>query len=279
MVRYRFSPIEQSYSERDVILYALATGYASQPLDQPHLRYVYEDSLVAAPTFANALGFPGLWLADPRLGVDWQRMLHAEQRLMLFRPLPPAARIVAINRVTGLRDFGKRGAMIHYRTDIALADTGQPLAMQLASCIARSDGGCRDWGEEPRALEQISLQNPDATFEMATYEMQPLLYRLSGDLNPIHVDPAVACAAGLRRPPLHGLATKGMAGYAILRQFCDLDAAKLVTMAVRFTRPVFPGDILRFEFWGSAPGTIRFRAVAVNDKDATVLDRCEAIIV
>lgn len=279
VVNYRFDRIEQSYTGRDAILYALATGYATQPLDRRHLRYLYEEWLITAPTYANVLGFPGLWMADPRVEIDWVHMLHAEQRMILHRPLPPAAHIFSNNRITGLRDLGQRGAMVHYQTDIALADKDEPLATLITSIIARSDGGCGDWGDAPPSLERVPSRNPDATLELPTSEMQPLLYRLSGDLHPIHINPAVSSAAGLRRPLLHGLATKGMAGYALLRQYCDLDASRLVSMAVRFTRPVMPGDILRFEFWGQAPGRIQFRAVAINEGDAPVLDRCEAVTV
>ncbi|ROT97378.1 3-alpha,7-alpha,12-alpha-trihydroxy-5-beta-cholest-24-enoyl-CoA hydratase [Altererythrobacter sp. FM1] len=278
VVNYCFETIEQSYSARDAILYALATGYATQPLDPLHLRYLYENSLTTAPTFANVLGYPGLWMNDPRVEIDWVKMLHAEHRMTLHRSLPPAASTVSTNRVTGLRDLGPRGAMVHYQTDITLADEGEPLATLITSVIARGDGGCGDWGDAPPSLERVPERNPDATIELATSKMQPLLYRLSGDLHPIHIDPAVSSAAGLRRPLLHGLATKGMAGYALLRQFCDLDAKRLMSMAVRFTRPVMPGDVLRFEFWGEAPGRIQFRAVAVNEGDAPVLDRCEAVV-
>ncbi|WP_170234957.1 MaoC/PaaZ C-terminal domain-containing protein [Croceicoccus sediminis] len=278
VIHYTFDRIEQSYSQRDAIIYALATGYATQPLDRQHLRYLYEEWLITAPTFANVLGFPGIWMQDPRVEIDWVHMLHAEHRMTLHRPLPPAARITGDNRITGIRDMGPRGAMVHYQTDIAMAEDGAPLATLITSLIARKEGGCGDWGEAPPALERVPTSTPDATLELATSEIQPLLYRLSGDRHPIHIDPAVSDAAGLRRPLLHGLATKGMAGYAILREFCDLDAARLKSMAVRFTRPVMPGDVLRFEFWGKAPGTIRFRAVAVNEGDAPVLDRCEAVV-
>lgn len=278
VINFRFDRIVQSYAGRDAILYALATGYATHPLDPAHLRFLYEKSLTTAPTFANVLGFPGIWMMEPRVEIDWVKMLHAEQRMTLFRPLPPAARVVAENRVTGLRDLGPRGAMVHYQTDIALADDDEPLATLITSIIARGDGGCGDWGDEPPSLEPVPSRSPDATLELATNEMQPLLYRLSGDMHPIHIDPAVSSAAGLRRPLLHGLATKGMAGYALLRQFCDLDASRLQSMAVRFTRPVMPGDVLRFEFWRQMSGTISFRAVAANEGDAPVLDRCEAVI-
>jgi len=279
VINYPFEPIEQTYSERDVIIYALATGYATQPLDPRHLGFIYEESLSTAPTFANVLGFPGIWMMDPSVEIEWVKMLHAEHRMTLHRPLPTAASTVCTNRVTGVRDLGARGAMVHYQTDIALAGSGDPLTTLITSLIARSDGGCGDWGEEPPPLEPVPPRSPDSTLELATTELQPLLYRLSGDMHPIHVDPDVAAAAGLRRPLLHGLATKGMAGYALLRQFCDMDAARLTAMAVRFTRPVMPGDFLRFEFWGRAPGKIQFRAVAINEGHAPVLDRCEATII
>ena len=279
VLSHRFEQIEQAYTERDAILYALGVGFATEPLDSGHLRYLFEEGLVTAPTFANTLGFAGLWMAEPKFAIDWPRMLHAEQRMTIHRPVPPAARIIARNRVSGVRDMGARGAMVHEHTDIVDAESGALLATRIASALARNDGGCGDWGDAPAGLERLPETAPDQVLDLATTEMQPLIYRLSGDLNPLHIDPAVAKAAGFPRPILHGLATKGMAGYALLRLFCDFDASRLRSMSVRFTRPVLPGDKLRFEFWGGAPGTIQFRAVVPDQDCAPVLDRCEARIV
>jgi acyl dehydratase len=134
----------------------------------------------------------------------------------------------------------------------------------------------------PAELSKLPESQPDSALEVEATEIQPLIYRLSGDLNPLHIDPAVAEVAGFSRPILHGLATKGMAGYALLRQFCDLDPARLKAMAVRFSRPVLPGDRIRFEFWSDglagAKGIVRFRAVVPNRDNLLVLDRCSAEI-
>lgn len=272
-----FPDTEQSFTAKDAILYALGVGFGAEPLDPGHLRFVFEEGLQATPTLANVLAHPGMWSREPDYAIDWKRLLHAEQRMRIHAPLPPQGSVMARHSILGVRDLGERGVMLHQGKDLSDAESGNPIATIVTTLMLRGDRDSGDWGKEPEPLARLPESDPDSSLEVATTEIQPLIYRLSGDWNPLHVDPAVAAAAGFPRPILHGLATKGMAGYALLRQFCGFDAARLGSMAVRFTRPVLPGDRIRFEFWGSGPGTVRFRAV-VPSRDVVVLDRCSAEI-
>ena len=272
-----FPETEAAYNFKDTILYALGIGFGAEPLDPKHLRYVFEQNLVAVPTFANVLGHPGFWAREPEYGIDWRKLLHAEQRLTMHSPLPPEGRIKGVHDIMGLRDKGDTGAMLYQRKRVINADTGELIALVINSLMLRGDGGCGDYGEAPEELEKLPESPPRDSIEVESTEVQPLIYRLSGDLNPLHADPGVARAAGFPRPILHGLATKGLACYALLKTFCDLDASCLKSMALRFSRPVFPGDRIRFDFWRSSPTNVRFRAV-VPERDQTVLDRGTAEI-
>lgn len=271
-----FRDAEQSYTFKDAILYALGVGFGAEPLDPRHLDFLFEERLKASPTYANVLGYPGMWVRDPAYGIDWKKMLHAEQRLEMHRVLPPEGRIVGKNFILGVRDMGERGAMLHQRRYVIDANDGERIATVTTTLMLRGDGGCGDWGDAPAELSKLPEGAPDRALEVLATEIQPLVYRLSGDFNPLHIDPAVAAGAGFPRPILHGLSTKGMAGYALLRAYCDFDPARLLSMAVRFSRPVLPSDIIRFEFWGEGPGCVRFRAVVPNRDNLTVLDRCTA---
>jgi acyl dehydratase len=278
VINRTFPEVEQTFTARDTILYALGVGFGSQPLDPAHLEFLFEERLKASPTYVNVLGHPGMWVREAAWGIDWKKLLHAEQRMDMFAILPPEGRILAHTRIMGVRDQGERGAMLHQVKDVFDADSGAKIAAVTSTYMLRGDGGCGDWGDAPAGLDKLPDTAPDSTLDVAVSDMQPLIYRLSGDYNPLHIDPEVAKAAGFPRPILHGLSTKGMAGYALLRAFCDFDPARLGAMAIRFTKPVLPGDLLRFEFWGNGPGEVRFRALAVGRDDAVVLDRCSAEI-
>ncbi|QQN75313.1 MaoC family dehydratase [Croceicoccus sp. YJ47] len=279
VVNRQFADTEQSYTARDTILYALGVGFGTEPLDPAHLDYLFEERLVASPTMANVLGHPGMWARDPEYAIDWKKLLHAEQRLEMHGALCAEGKIRGEHRILGIRDRGAdRGAFLHQQKKVIDASTGAKIATVTTTLMLRGDGGCGDWGDAPDDLETLPDTAPDHSIEVPVMEIQPLIYRLSGDVNPLHIDPDVAKSAGFPRPILHGLSTKGMAGYALIRQFCDMDASRLGSMAVRFSAPVLPGDTLRFNFWGSGPGTVRFEARATNRDDLKVLDRCTAQI-
>lgn len=253
-----FAPVEQAYSERDSLLYALGCGLGADPLDAGQLRYVYERAaggLQALPTLANALGYSGFWADQPDTGITWQKLVHAEQAIVLHRPLPAQGRVVGHTRVTGLHDKGAdKGALMLQERRVADAATGELIATVTQTTMLRADGGFSAssggaHGAPLAAPHAVPERAPDAVCDLPTLPQAALLYRLNGDFNPLHADPAVAQAAGFSRPILHGLATMGVAMHAVLKALLGYDAARVRGMRVRFTAPVLPGETLRTELW------------------------------
>jgi acyl dehydratase len=269
-------PIIQSYDQRDTILYALGLGYGADPLDERELRFVYEEGLRCLPSYANILCHPGFWAQDPQFGIDWVKILHAEQDLVMHAPLPATGAIRGEYRVAGLEDKGEgRGALLHQEKHLFDDATGDHLATVRSTLFLRGDGGKGGFGSAMPPAQPVPDRAPDRVVEIATLPRQALIYRLSGDWNPLHADPAIARKAGFDRPILHGLCTKGLANRAILSSYCDNDVARFGSMFVRFSKPVMPGETIRFEFFEEGGGALRFRAVAA-ERDVVVLDRCSA---
>lgn len=267
-----FAPIEAEYGARDTILYALGLGIGGDPLDPGELRFVYEDALVAMPTMVNILGYPGFWAKEPDTGIDWRRLVHAEQAIVLHRPLAPTGRIVAKTRITGLWDKGAdKGAFLQQTRNVTDAETGDTIATVTQLSMLRGDGGRGGSDGAPPAPHVIPDRPADAICDLPTLPQAALLYRLNGDFNPLHADPAVAKAAGFDQPILHGLCTMGIAAFAALKTILDFDASRIVGMRVRFTAPVLPGDTIRTEVWRDG-GVLSMRA-SVPARGVTVLDR------
>lgn len=268
----QFAPIETTYDARDTVLYALGLGIGADPLDPGQLSYVYEDGLMAMPTMVNILGYPGFWAKEADTGIDWRRIVHAEQAIVLHKPLPATGRIIARTRITNLWDKGaEKGAFLEQTRDVTDAATGDPLATVTQLSLLRGDGGRGGSEGAPPAPHVVPDRAPDAVCDLPTLPQAALLYRLNGDLNPLHADPAVAKAAGFDRPILHGLCTMGVAGHAVLKAMLDYDASRIAGMRVRFTAPVLPGDTIRTELWRDG-GVIALRAT-VPARGVTVLDR------
>lgn len=271
-----FGEIVHAYTPRDTMLYALGIGMGADPLDQGELRFVYEKELQAVPTMATVLGSPGFWWRDPATGADWVKLVHGEQDLELFRPLLPAGTLLAVNRVTGVTDKGEgKGAIAVIERELREQTSGELVARSTQITFLRGDGGYTRQGgrsDPPRAaLPAVPGRAPDVEVVLPTLERQALIYRLSGDYNVLHADPAVAQAAGFPRPILHGLCTYGMAAHALLRSVCGYDASRIRRIAARFTAPVTPGDTVRFQFWDAGNGRFHLRAT-VAARDATVLN-------
>jgi acyl dehydratase len=275
--QWSFGEVRHRYGEPECMLYALAVGLGADPGSPGDLRYTYEKNLCVVPTMATVIGAPGAWWRDPRTGADGSRLVHGEQRLRLFKPLPPAGTLIAVNRVRSLTDKGPgKGAIGVVTREIRDAQNGELIAEGMNVSVLRGDGGfsAADGRSDPAPtpLPPMPERPFDCSVELATLPQAALLYRLTGDMNPLHADPEFAARAGFVRPILHGLCTYGMACHALLRSHLDFDAARLRSLAVRFTAPVFPGDVLRFEFWrGTNRGSIRLRA-RCEARDATVLD-------
>lgn len=267
-----FAPIEQAYTVRDTMLYALGVGCGADPLDALDLPYVYERDLQALPSMATVLGSPGFWLGQPDTGVDWRQVLHGEQSIEMHRPLAPAGRVVGRNRVEEIIDKGPgRGALIYVRRDLEDADTGEPVCTIRLTSFARGDGGFGGPAGPLKAVHRLPERAPDHVCERVTWLHSALLYRLNGDYNPLHADPEVARAGGFARPILHGLCTYGVACRALVRTVCGNQAARVRRLDVRFSAPVYPGDTLRTEIWDEGPGRAGFRVRAV-ESDRVAID-------
>ncbi len=266
-----FPEARHAWTTRDTILYALGIGLGADPMDRQALRYLYEPDLVAHPTLVNVLATPGFWAQEPDTGIDWRRLVHAEQWFSLDRPIPAAGIAIGRNRVTAFHDKGaSRGALLATERTITLED-GTKLATVGGLTMLRADGGSGVVQGTYPTSQRVPDRTPDATVDTPTLPQAALLYRLSGDLNPLHVDPDVASIAGFERPILHGLCTLGIAGQAILATALEWAPAPIRALHVRFSAPVFPGETIRTEIWHE-PGQIAFRAT-IPARGATVLDR------
>ncbi|WP_196053647.1 MaoC family dehydratase [Paracoccus lichenicola] len=273
--RFRFDETRQGYSNKDTILYALGLGFGSDPLSRDELRFTYEEDLRAVPAMVNILAHPGLWVQRPELRLGWQKLLHAEQRFDILRPLPPAGEVIAKYRVTGVVDRGAaKGALLYLRKDLRDAD-GQPVARVSSTYMLRGDGGCGMFGAPEPELAPLPERAADHVLRQPTLPQQALLYRLSGDMNPLHASPELARQAGFDRPILHGLCTMGIACRALMAALCPGAPERLRHLSVRFSRPVYPGETIQTEIFALDAGEIRFRSRVV-ERDVVVLDRGRA---
>jgi len=267
--------LDHSYDFRDTILYALGLGYGADPLDESELRFVYEQGLLTVPSLCAVLAHPGFWLQDPVFGVDWLKILHAEQAFEIHKPLPTSGTVRGSFRVMGVEDKGAaKGALLHQEKTLSDPGTGERFATVRSTLFLRGDGGGGGFGDVPANMADLPDRAPDRSMEIPTLPRQALIYRLSGDWNPIHVDPKMARKAGFERPILHGLCTTGIACRAVLGAYCDNEPARLRSMFVRFSKPVYPGETLRVEFFEESEA-LRFRVIATQ-RNAIVLDRGHA---
>jgi acyl dehydratase len=271
LMDWHFAPITQTLTRKDCILYALGLGLGGDPLNEAQLRFVYEEGLVAFPTMAVVLAYPGFWVKDPATGIDWVRVVHGEQAITLHRPLPVEGTLVGRTRVTGIVDKGAgKGAVLYSERAISDAETGELYATLAMSTFCRGDGGFGGPPGPSWPVHKLPDRAPDASCDLPTLPQQALIYRLSGDWNPLHADPAVARAAGFDRPILHGLSTLGVAGHALLKLCCGYDPSRFKSLVLRFSAPVFPGETIRTEIWRDGQ-TVSFRARAV-ERDVVVLN-------
>lgn len=266
---------EHAFTKKDVMLYALGLGLGTQEVDLP---FVYEHGLQVLPTFGGVLGYPGFWVKDdPALGMDWRKVLNGEQSLRLHKPLPVEGTVIGEMRVTDVVDKGEGKDCLVYTVREVRDEAGGLLCEVLNTIVVRGHGGFD--GLPARVTPALVLpkrpdREADHVVHFATMEQVALIYRLSGDYNPMHADPVVAREAGFPRAILHGAATWGIAGHVLLRALCGGDAARVRSFGARFTSPVFPGETLRTEIWETVPGSAAFRC-SVPARDKNVLDAGE----
>ena len=264
LLALEIADVEHAYTERDLILYALGLGLGQNPLNEDELAFVYEKSLKVLPSFAVMLGYAPFWLRDPKIGLNWNKVVHGEHGFALHRPVAPRGSVIGRTRITEVIDKGEgKGALIYSVREVVDQASGELIATLRQTTFARGDGGFggpRGDGPLPHPLPERA---PDFVCDLPTRPEIALIYRLSGDLNPLHCDPAFAQAAGFPRPILHGLATFGVAGHAILKAICGYDPDKLTGMQGRFSAPVYPGETIRTEMWRDG-GVVSFRSRVVE---------------
>lgn len=256
--------IEQDWQERDTILYALGVG--SEDLD-----FVYEEGLKALPTMAVVLGYPGFIWQNPEWSVDWKKVLHGEQSIIIHSPFPAKGHFIGETRITRLIDKGaEKGAIAMVERRIVDGD-GIHYADVVATIFLRGDGGFGGSPDGAPVPHQVpSDRAPDISVNLPTAKNSAMIYRLSGDLNPLHIDPEVARAGGFERPILHGLATYGVLGRALLSALVNNDPSRVRRMDVRFSRPVEPGETIRTDIWLESDGKAAFQSTCV-EREVTIL--------
>ncbi|MET0250051.1 MAG: MaoC/PaaZ C-terminal domain-containing protein [Sphingobium sp.] len=260
-------PIETRHviTPKDVMLYALGVG-------ADELDLVCEDALKVLPTMAVVMTYPGFIWRDPALNVSWEKILHAETSATLHRPLPVQGTLTGRTVFGPILDKGADKGAIVFQTREIHDEAGVHIATVRNTSFLRGDGGFGGTAEGQPEPHAVPDRAPDIVVPLGTRTDQALLYRLaSGDLNPLHADPQVARAAGFDRPILHGLATYGVAGRALVKALADGDPTRIRRIDARFSSPVFPGETIETAIWREADGKAAFRCRVV-ERDKMVLN-------
>jgi acyl dehydratase len=279
LLGYHFEEFRQEYTNKDTILYALGIGLGSDdPTDPRQLQFLYEDGLVAFPTLALVLAYPGFWISRPEFEVDWKGVLHGEQAATFHKPIPSAGVVRSVLTVDAIVDKGPKGAFVYSRRDLFDLRRDDLLVTQRQITICRNDGGLPSGLTTGNAPERAAWVrpgcDPDVVSRITVPRNAALLYRLNGDWNPLHADPTVARQAGFEQPILHGLCTFGIAGRAIVESVCGHRADRLRHLETRFSSPVYPGDTLVTSIWIDS-GDVLFEATTERSQ-TTVLSQGRA---
>jgi acyl dehydratase len=265
-------PTEHSWTSKDCLLYALGVG-----ADTDELAFTTENTgstpQQVLPTMAVVLGSGGFGAMGSIGTFNPAMLVHGEQAIELHGLIPTQGTVSTVAEVTGIFDKGK-GAVVQTRSTSTLVGTGQPLFTNVSSVFIRGEGG---WGGErgPSGPRNVAPErDPDHVVTYPTLAEQALIYRLSGDRNPLHSDPEFAAMGGFPKPILHGLCTYGFTGRALLHSLCESDPARFAAMEGRFSSPVFPGEALTVKIWRTDDGEALFQTC--GDDGRVVLDagRC-----
>jgi acyl dehydratase len=249
-------PARRSWTSKDALLYAVGVGAGSaDPFGE--LAFTTENTKDVAqqvlPTMAVVLGAGGGEAYSAVGEINWMMLVHGEQAVELHQPLPVEGEAESVVTVTGIYDKGS-GALLTTETVATDVATGQPLFTTRSGAFIRGEGG---WGGDrgPSGPRNVAPDRaPDNEVTYTTRADQALLYRLSGDRNPLHSDPSFAAMAGFDRPILHGLCSYGFTGRALLHSLCGSDPARFRSMEARFSSPVWPGDALTVSMWLDGEG-------------------------
>jgi 3-hydroxyacyl-CoA dehydrogenase/3a,7a,12a-trihydroxy-5b-cholest-24-enoyl-CoA hydratase len=253
LVGQKLPPTTFEYDDRDVMLYALGVGARTD-----ELQYVFERGLKVIPTFGVVPAFPALMSLVTVGKINPVMLLHGEQRIELKKPFPTAAKLTTVGTVRAIYDKG-RGALVV--TDAETTDeAGEVICVNTFGAFIRGEGGFGgDRG--PSGPRNVPPERPpDEVVEMETLPQQAAIYRLSGDRNPLHIDPSFAKMAGYDRPILHGLCSFGHVARAVIQKYCGGDSDRFKALDVRFSGVVFPGDKIITEMWKESDSEIILQA-------------------
>lgn len=255
-------PMLFEWTDRDTLLYALGVGAGLEDLSFT-TENSHDITQQVLPTYA-VICCPAFGAAGKVGSFNWAMLLHGSQGIRLHAPLPAAGKLSVVTEVADIQDKGEgKNAIIMLRGRGSDPDVGTLVAETLTTLVIRGEGGFGGQpGERPVAPE-IPDREPDARVALPTREDQPLIYRLSGDRNPLHSDPWFAKElAGFPKPIMHGLCTYGFAGRALIAELGNGDANAITAIDARFTKPVFPGETLTTLIWRTEPGKAVFRTEA-----------------
>lgn len=240
-------PATHEYGVDQVILYHLGLGAGTPPTDAQELRYVYEKSLVVLPSYGALLPMPLVldMVEVEGLGVDLTKLLHGEQDITIHRPLPVATTVTTAGRIAEIWDKGKAALVV---LEAETSDADGPILTSRTSAFLRGQGG---FGGErgPVTGAPAPDRAPDHVLRSPTLPQQALIYRLSGDKNPLHADPEFAALGGFDRPILHGLCTYGVVCKAVVDRVLGGDVARVGRYMSRFAGSVFPGETIITSVW------------------------------
>ena len=239
--------VEISYSDKDSILYSLGVGLGNDPMNMAELKYVYENSQVALPSMATNFQYHSPLLL--KANINFILVVHGEQKLSFTNPLPVSGDFISNAKVIGCYDKGAgKGAIIEVETTINQKKDNTEICKLVSTTFARGDGGFG--GPESPKNEIFKPEgDPDFVHEIKTKPDQALIFRLSGDYNPLHSDPNFAKTAGFEKPILHGMCTYGIACRSLVESVCKGDAKRLKKFDCRFSSPVYPGETIVTEMW------------------------------
>lgn len=278
LLNFDIPQVEQKLTKRDTMLYALGVGLGSDPVDLNQLQFVYEENLKALPTMAIILGYPGPWHAAADTGITRSHVVHGEQGFVIHKPLPVEGTIIGKTRVTAVLDKGKdKGALVLTACDVRDKSTDELICSLTSTTFCRADGGFGGPSGPVKAPHPIPDTPAQQVCDLPTLPQAALIYRLSGDYNPLHADPAYAAKAGFKMPILHGRATFSVVGHALVKSVCGYDPLRLKSMEGRFSSPVYPGETIRTEIWQDG-NIVTFRAT-VPARGVTVLNNGRAEII
>ena len=259
--------VEISYSDKDSILYSLGVGLGNDPMNMAELKYVYENSQVALPSMATNFQYHSPLLL--KANINFILVVHGEQKLSFTNPLPVSGDFISNAKVIGCYDKGAgKGAIIEVETTINQKKDNTEICKLVSTTFARGDGGFGG-PESPKSKIFKMEGDPDFVHEIKTKPDQALIFRLSGDYNPLHSDPNFAKTAGFEKPILHGMCTYGIACRSLVEIVCEGDAKRLKKFDCRFSSPVYPGETIVTEMWKN--GSKVYYQSKVKERDKIVI--------